>query len=79
MRQGIVEIPAAGGSGVVSSGAIQFRDDWPGLFIRGDDCIGLMSRLLWLRGQIDESLFAASRLKELLEVIERDVIVRSGP
>lgn len=29
----------------VETGAIQFDDDWKGLFIRGDDCIQLISCL----------------------------------
>lgn len=29
----------------VESGAVQFNDDWPGLFIRGDRCIDLYNRL----------------------------------
>lgn len=24
----------------VETGPVQFGDDWPGIFIRGDDCIG---------------------------------------
>ena len=38
----ITQIPVAGSSGRVPTGALQFRDDWPGLFVRGDDAIGLM-------------------------------------
>jgi hypothetical protein len=29
----------------METGAIQFGDDWPGLFIRGDNCLGIMSML----------------------------------
>ena len=28
-------------SGRVETGPLQFGDDWPGLFIRGDDCLAL--------------------------------------
>ena len=29
----------------VETGAVQFGNDWPGLFIRGDDCIFLSESL----------------------------------
>jgi hypothetical protein len=35
-RQRITQIPIPGSSGEISTGAMQFQDDWPGLFIRGD-------------------------------------------
>jgi hypothetical protein len=35
----ILQVPLPGGSGCVPSGAMQFRDDWPGLFLRGDDAL----------------------------------------
>jgi len=37
----ILQIPMRGGSGEVRTGAIQFENDWPGLFIRGDNAIVL--------------------------------------
>jgi hypothetical protein len=30
-----------GSSERIETGALQFYDDWPGMFIRGDDCIWL--------------------------------------
>lgn len=41
----IQEIPIPGGSGRIKTGAMRFRGDWPGLFIRGDDCMGLFDKL----------------------------------
>ena len=35
----MLKIPLPGGSGVAKSGAIQFENDWPGLFLRGDTAI----------------------------------------
>jgi len=29
----------------VETGALQINDDWPGLFIRGDDCTALLAIL----------------------------------
>ena len=77
MRKGIIQIPVSGGSGKVPSGAIQFKDDWPGLFIRGDDCIMFLGRLEWLKDQVGEATFNASGLNKLVEVIEHDVVVKS--
>jgi hypothetical protein len=78
MRQDIIHIPIPGGSGRMSSGAVQFQDDWPGLFIRGDECMGLALRLEMLKQKIGEATFAASGLQGLINVIERDVIIRPG-
>jgi hypothetical protein len=71
-----VEVP-------VKSGAIQFCDDCPGLFLRGGECIGLstaIQRLLETIGSdttqrnptLLESLLILSELREL---IERDSLV----
>jgi len=78
MRQGILPIAVPGGSGRISSGAVQFQNDWPGLFIRGDECMGLALRLGLLKQKIGETAFAASGLQGLVDVIERDVIIRQS-
>ncbi len=49
----------------VETGAVQFGDDWPGLFIRGDDC-----------GFISMVLMMADQVSYLRDVIEKDVTVR---
>ena len=41
----ITQIPVPGNSGDTPTGAMQFQEDWPGLFIRGDDAIMLMSAI----------------------------------
>jgi hypothetical protein len=79
MRKGIIQIPVPGGSGRVPSGAIQFQDDWPGLFLRGDDCPALLGRLEAVRDVLAGSSIAGFlelQLKDIQEVIERDVMVR---
>lgn len=80
----IVEIPMPGGSGRVPTGAIQFRDDWPGLFVRGDDAIVLsldLSHVLQVlreRGlDADQRVLCGiPRLEKIVTIIEQDVKVR---
>jgi len=33
----VTEIDLPGGSGIVPTGPMRFRDDWPGIFVRGDE------------------------------------------
>ena len=49
--------------GRVETGSLQFGDDWPGVFIRGDDAIGLLDFLSHPGGQPT----AIDMLCELLE------------
>ena len=77
----ITQVSVAGSSGRIPTGALQFRDDWPGLFLRGDDAIGLMVSIRDLAGRLANSsdvgvASALSRLKRIADIIERDVIVR---
>ena len=39
-------LPASPGIARVETGEVQFGDDWPGLFLRGDDALALM---IWIR------------------------------
>jgi hypothetical protein len=81
MAQRITQIPLPGNSGQMPTGAIQFQDDWPGLWIRGDTAIplsvgirGLQQRL---SGSSDPIIFSVlAKLGEVADIIERDVIVR---
>jgi hypothetical protein len=80
----IKQIPLPGGSGDAPTGALQFQDDWPGLFIRGDDAIGLLWAIKQLSASIGNTpdLNAASalaKLKGIAEIIERDVFIRAAP
>jgi hypothetical protein len=45
----ITQIPIPGGSGLIPTGAIQFQDDWPGLFLRGDDALSLVRSIHYLQ------------------------------
>lgn len=51
----------------VETGAVRFGDDWPGLFIRGDDCLQLYLLLKQTEGMVDplEKMF----VNELLDGI----------
>src|SRR6185312_8295941 len=77
----ITQIPLSGNSGDTPTGAMQFRDDWPGLFVRGDDAIMLMSAIQQLAERlanhpdavVESSLIQLSRFAD---IIERDVTVR---
>ncbi|MDZ7361364.1 MAG: hypothetical protein ONB46_11645 [candidate division KSB1 bacterium] len=48
----ITRIPIPGRPDRIETGAIQFNDDWPGLFIRGDDAFALMRELKQLSKRI---------------------------
>lgn len=37
MEDSMIEIPLEGGSGKAKTGPARFRNDWPGLWIRGDE------------------------------------------
>jgi hypothetical protein len=77
----MTRIPYPGDSGTTPTGALQFQNDWPGLFIRGDDAISLMGqiRLLLERLTNDDDFGVQSALgclKHYADLIDRDVIVR---
>jgi hypothetical protein len=74
-------LPAAAGLPRVETGPVQFGDDWPGLFIRGDNAHSLM---LWIRRLADllrdhpnaDVADALGQLAAFADVIDQDVIVR---
>ena len=67
----------------VETGAVRFGDDWNGLFIRGDDCIGLMVVLEKMRGDsvcrflLDP--WDDMCLKRILDLIHDDVLMPPSP
>jgi hypothetical protein len=82
----LTKIPLPGGSGAVPSGALQFQDDWPGLFIRGDEAvnvglhINLLLEALKEKPSEDPRIWTAvPLLEEIAEMIERHVRVKSTP
>ena len=72
-----------GSSGETPTGAIQFENDWPGLFIRGDQAAVLLSRIRGLQDRLashPDVVVAAAliELGKIADLIERDVVFRSG-
>lgn len=80
----ITQIPFRGGSGNVPTGAIQFQDDWPGLFLRGDSAISLLASIRGLQGRLSDHPDRVVRavllqLNQIAEIIQRDVVVGGEP
>jgi hypothetical protein len=81
-RSRITQIPLPGGSCRVPTGALQFEDDWPGLFIRGDEALFLMTRIRYLverlGNQTDPGIISVIvSLTKLADLVERDVKMQS--
>jgi hypothetical protein len=81
MKSQITQVPFPGGSGNVPSGALQFQNDWPGLFLRGDTAISLHSKIRGLEQRLANHPDAVVQaclfeLKLIADTIERDVVVR---
>ena len=81
MSKHITQIPFPGSSGAVPTGALQFQNDWPGLFLRGDSAGSLLSAIRGLQqrlGSHPDSTVGALliQLGQVADIIERDVIVR---
>ena len=73
---GVTQIPFSGGSGRVPTGAIQFEQDWPGLFVRGDEAGFLLLAIRRVERQLGGLPLA---LAEVAQIIERDVAVGDTP
>jgi hypothetical protein len=77
----MTKIPVPGNLGDTPTGPMQFQDDWPGLFIRGNDAIVLMCAINELQQRLADhtDVVVASSLITLsryAEMIERDIILR---
>jgi hypothetical protein len=72
-----LQIPLPGGSGAAPSGAAQFRDDWPGLWLRGDEALALARELraaiAALRHQ--RATVLTHHMEQVADLIDRDVRV----
>jgi hypothetical protein len=78
--QNIQMLPAPPGLPRVETGAVQFGDDWPGLFIRGDTAHWLMMRLRQLARLLADHpnpdvADVLGTLGWYAEMIEQDVIL----
>jgi hypothetical protein len=61
----------------VETGAIQFNDDWPGLFVRGDDAFSLWVALRVAHKYVpDAGGFQRQTLREYADMIENEVKFR---
>jgi hypothetical protein len=74
----ITQIPLPGGSGIIPTGAIQFQDDWPGLFLRGDTAISLVGAIHHLQKTLSNHPDVNVRnaiylLSEVAKIIDEDV------
>lgn len=83
MTNRITQIPFPGDSGRIPTGAMQFQDDWPGLFLRGDSAISVLTAVRRLQKALSDNdnvevALALSVLGSLADIIDRDVIVRDG-
>ena len=81
MSKRITQIPFIGGSGRVPTGALQFQDDWPGLFVRGDEAISLKCNIRAMQERLADHPdvvvgMALLKLGAIADIIERDVMVR---
>jgi len=75
------QVPVEGGSGIYPTGAIQFRNDWPGLFVRGDDALALLRELratLQELQRVSPKTGLGWRTTEVMRTIERDVLLPRG-
>lgn len=75
------QIPFEGSSGRTPTGAMQFGNDWPGLFIRGDNTGPILCAIRRLQqhcANLDhwEVRCSLDVLDEIATIIENDVIVR---
>ena len=68
----INRIPVEGGSGKFPTGVVQFTNDWPGVFLRGDFCIFLKIELerLLSKASVGSSEFSVDKVESLLAMIE---------
>jgi hypothetical protein len=77
----VAKLPAPQQLRRVETGAVQFGEDWPGLFIRGDEANAIMFSIRHLQERIaipNNPLDRRdlSRLTRLADMIEQDVMIR---
>jgi hypothetical protein len=76
MRREVLQVPIEGSSGKYSSGPLAFKNDWPGLWMRGDTCVYLKVELERLKQTCEEKgLVLPPILDEIIDCISDGVIV----
>lgn len=73
-------LPAPGnGQGRVETGPVQFGDDWPGTFIRGDDSFRFKCSIdllmEWMQQQDDAPWIAANCMQALASLFDQSNLV----
>ncbi len=76
----------------VETGVVQFEDDWPGIFIRGDDCFAYAMALdtVIKRYKVDADplpnvdhlarhWFAYNALKDLMDLLQSSTVKKDEP
>ena len=76
-----LQIPLPGGSGVACTGQVQFQNDWPGLFVRGDHAMIITGAIRHLQKHLaaetdQDVLEDLDHLAALADIVERYVIVK---
>jgi hypothetical protein len=79
-KQAPLQIPLPGGSGVAETGAVQFQNDWPGLFLRGDTAIVVAVAIRNLEKALANNEdpmvgWSLSKLVPVAAIVEREVKV----
>jgi hypothetical protein len=79
----ILLLPPPPGLSRVETGAVQFGDDWPGLFLRGDNAHGLVVLIRQLTERLAEHpdpvvADLLARLTQWANLIDREVLVREA-
>lgn len=82
--QPVRNLPAPPDGTRVETGPVQFGDDWPGLFVRGDNAFALTLHIRRLaerlKGHSDAAVAdSLQHLEDVAETIEREVIVHPTP
>ena len=71
----MTKIDISGHSGSIPSGPMVFKGDWPGMFFRGDECMGISDSLGYvLSKQTDKT--CSKILSDLKTMIDSPIIAK---
>jgi len=79
MTAQIRELPAPEDGKRVETGPLQVGDDWPGMFIRGDNAAGMVNMLLYLAEQALNSAPMSMQMFTLLSALSAHCELLSRP
>lgn len=68
---GLVKCPPVAGRTRVETGPVQFGDDWPGVFIRGDNAYHFSAALYLLLGDIERGVSPSEICKGIAKDLAR--------